>query len=80
VIVVCRLEADVRPFPGHQLLLSRTRADAGGNYYSQALYIECWLCPALLRQFDQAAAELYFKVKPKSVENPSVLKPGEITG
>jgi len=78
-IVICRLEVDIRPFPGHLSLLSRTDLTRGGSYYSQALDIEYSLCPALFKQFDRAAAELHFQAKPKPIDNPSVLKPREIT-
>ena len=54
------------PFPGHQFRLLWRRADVGGNYYySQTHDIEGWLCPALLKYFDQAPKEIYFQVKPK---------------
>jgi uncharacterized protein DUF6717 len=57
------------PFPGHQFRLSWRRADASGNYYySHAHGIEGWLCPALLKYFDDAPEELYVQVKPKPAD------------
>jgi hypothetical protein len=59
------------PFPGHQFRLSWRRADSGGNYYySHSHGVEGWLCPALLKYFDQAPEELYFQVKSKPVASP----------
>lgn len=58
------------PFPGHQFRLSWRRAGSGGNYYySHAHGVEGWLCPALLKYFDQAPEELYFQVKPKMADS-----------
>ena len=57
-------------FPGHQFHLTWRRADSGGNYYySHSHGIEGWLCPALLRYFDHAPAELYFQVKAKPADS-----------
>jgi Family of unknown function (DUF6717) len=54
------------PFPGHQFRLSWQRIDGSGNYYySHAHDLEGWLCPALLKYFDQAPKELYFQIKPR---------------
>jgi hypothetical protein len=52
-------------FPGHQFRLDWRRPDGSGNvYYSEQLDAEGWLCPALLRYFEAAPAELYVQVKP----------------
>jgi hypothetical protein len=53
------------PFPGHQYRLERRRGDdAGGNwYYAEALETEGWLCPALLKYFDDAPKQLYVQVE-----------------
>ena len=52
------------PFPGHELRLEWRRADADGNwYYSPAFGVEGWLCPALLRYFEQAPREIYVQIK-----------------
>ncbi|HEY0683869.1 MAG TPA: DUF6717 family protein [Steroidobacter sp.] len=47
-------------FPGYQLELEWVRADMSGNWYrSQALGMEGWLCPALLKYFESLPARLY---------------------
>jgi hypothetical protein len=52
------------PFPGHQLRLQWRRNDGSGDwYYSPELGMEGWLCPALLKYFDQAPATLYVQTK-----------------
>ena len=54
------------PFPDHQFRLEWQRADGSGNIYrSKALEAEGWLCPALLRYFDEPPSEIYVQVKPK---------------
>ncbi|MES2037745.1 MAG: DUF6717 family protein [Pseudomonadota bacterium] len=61
------------PFPGHQITLSWRRADSNGNwYFSEQLDMEGWLCPALLKYFEQPPKEIYVQVKAKS--NP-LIKP-----
>jgi hypothetical protein len=58
------------PFPGHQFRLEWRRAGDGGNwYYAAQLDQEGWLCPALLRYFDEAPMELYVQVK-AALPNP----------
>jgi hypothetical protein len=58
------------PFPGHQFRLGWRRDGDGGNwYYAPQFELEGWLCPALLRYFDEAPKELYVQVKPAPV-NP----------
>jgi hypothetical protein len=54
------------PFPGHQFRLEWRRVEMDGNwYYSPDLDMEGWLCPALLKYFDQAPRELFVQVKPR---------------
>lgn len=54
------------PFPGHQIKLDWRREERGGNvYYSAALDSEGWLCPALMRYFEQTPPEIYVQVKTK---------------
>jgi len=54
------------PFPGHQFRLEWRREECGGNvYYAPDLDAEGWLCPALLRYFEQPPAEIYVQVKAK---------------
>jgi hypothetical protein len=55
-------------FPGHQFRLEWRREEGSGNiYYSTELDAEGWLCPALLRYFDEPPSEIYVQVKPKAV-------------
>ena|SRR5256885_8530934 len=57
------------PFPGHQFKLEWRREELGGNvYHSPALDAEGWLCPALMRYFEQTPAEIYVQVKAKPSE------------
>src|SRR5215831_14318210 len=52
------------PFPGHQYRLDWRRSEGGGNwYYSEQLDAEGWLCPALLRYFEEAPKQLCVQVK-----------------
>jgi hypothetical protein len=51
-------------FPGHQYRLDWRRSESGGNwYYSPALDMEGWLCPALFRYFSEAPKQLYVQVR-----------------
>jgi hypothetical protein len=52
------------PFPGADLRLEWAREDLGGNVYRWSEEeIEGWLCPALLKYFDKAPAELHVQLK-----------------
>ena len=54
------------PFPGFQLELEWLRADLSGNWYrSDAIGMEGWLCPALLRYFDAPPPKLYAQFRAK---------------
>ena len=56
------------PFPGNQYRLEWSRAEYGGNiYHSEELGAEGWLCPALLRYFDQPPREIYIQIKARPV-------------
>lgn len=47
-----------------QIVLERVREEGGGNVYRWTEKgMEGWLCPALLRYFEQAPAKLYVQVK-----------------
>ena len=60
------------PFPGHTYRLEWRRAEMDGNwYYSPDLDMEGWLCPALLKYFDEPPRELYMQVKPRPQESPA---------
>ncbi len=52
-------------FPGSQHHVEWKREERNGNiYYSPALQVEGWLCPALLRYFERAPDKLFIQVKP----------------
>jgi hypothetical protein len=54
------------PFPGHQFRLDWRREEGAGNiYYSGELDTEGWLCPALLRYFEERPSEIFVQVKAK---------------
>ena len=51
-------------FPDAQIALEWVREDGGGNVYRWAEKgMEGWLCPALLKYFEQAPAKLHIQVK-----------------
>jgi hypothetical protein len=53
-----------REFPGSDFKLEWRREESGGNwYYSDRFNTEGWLCPALLKYFPSAPAEIYVKVE-----------------
>ena len=53
-------------FPGHDAELSWLRPEAGGNWYlCEALDMEGWLCPALLKYFDEPPKKIYAKFEGK---------------
>ena len=52
------------PFPGHQYRLEWCGPEGSGNfYYSEDLDMKGWLCPALLRYFEDPPKELFVKIK-----------------
>jgi hypothetical protein len=52
------------PFPRHQYRLDWRRSEAGGNwYYAEQLDMEGWLCPALVKYFQEAPKALYVQTK-----------------
>jgi hypothetical protein len=54
-----------QPFPGHNAEFEWRRAEMSGNwYYSRALEMEGWLCPALFKYFDSAPAKIYAQFRP----------------
>lgn len=54
-----------RQFPGHDLALQRREPeDDGWWYYSEALDMRGWLCPALFLYYDQAPPNLYAQFSP----------------
>ena len=55
------------PFPGHQAVVEWRREEHGGNwYYAPAYDMEGWLCPALMKYFDQVPARIFIQAKPKT--------------
>lgn len=55
------------PFPDYHLKLDWLREGDGGNWYKTEQFdMEGWLCPALLKYFDKAPAEIYARFLPKS--------------
>jgi hypothetical protein len=53
-------------FPGHQIILERGRAEAGGHwYYSPQFKLDGWLCPALFKYFETAPQTIYVQVRSK---------------
>ncbi|MFN3653401.1 MAG: DUF6717 family protein [Armatimonadota bacterium] len=53
-----------QPFPGASVHLQWLREEAGGNWYRDLESgREGWLCPALLRYFPKAPADLHVQVK-----------------
>ncbi len=53
------------PFPNCQFRLEWQREEGAGNVYrSEDLEAEGWLCPALLRYFEERPQNIYVQVKP----------------
>ena len=56
------------PFPNFQHRLEWRREEGTGNvYYLEELDAEGWLCPALLRYFEERPPEIYVQVRPKAM-------------
>jgi hypothetical protein len=56
-----------QPFAGYQVELTLVREEYGGHWYTvKDLGVQGWLCPALLRYFDDAPQSLYVKAEPGS--------------
>ena len=54
------------PFPGYQLELEWVEKELGGNWYkSEALGMGGWLCPALIKYFNEAPERIYAQFKDK---------------
>jgi hypothetical protein len=53
------------PFPGYQKELTWVRKDFNGNWYrTEDPPMEGWLCPALLKFFDEPPEKIYVKAEP----------------
>jgi hypothetical protein len=60
-----RLLFSARPFPGATIKLAWRRRESDGNWYwSERHQAEGWLCPALLKYFALAPAEIHAKAEP----------------
>ena len=56
-----------QPFPAFQVDFELRREEFGGNwYYSSALEMEGWLCPALFKYFDSAPKNIYAQFRSKT--------------
>ena len=56
------------PFPGFQAKVVWVRSEMSGDWYRGGdPPMEGWLCPALLRYFEEPPKELYFKCSPLDV-------------
>ncbi len=63
-----------RPFPGHAIRLNWRHYDMDGNWYcAEGREDEAWLCPALMKYFDDIPKVLYLqcKAKPQTAKHPS---------
>ena len=59
-----RLLFSAAPFPGYQLELTRGREEYGGHWYRvKDSPAEGWLCPALLKYFENAPERLYARAE-----------------
>ena len=55
------------PFPGYQLELEWVEKELGGNWYkSEELGMGGWLCPALIKYFNEAPERIYAQFKDKN--------------
>ena len=55
-----------RPFPGYQARADWVREEMEGNWYRlDEPPMEGWLCPALLKYFDEPPREIYARAEPK---------------
>lgn len=62
-----KLVFSATPFPGYTARFIRDRSEYGGNWYRwREKGMEGWLCPALLKYFEQAPETIFVKVAPKN--------------
>jgi len=55
------------PFPGYKICLEWVREEWNGNVYKWSeTGQEGWLCPALLKYFDEAPQKMYLDLRPAS--------------
>jgi hypothetical protein len=59
-----RLIFSAEPFPGYQHKVTQVQGEMGGSWYESVdPPMKGWLCPALLRYFDTAPAEIYLRAE-----------------
>ena len=62
-----RLIFSTGEFPRYDVRFDWIRAGEGGNWYrSEEFQQEGWLCPALLRYFDEAPEQIYARFEEKT--------------
>ncbi len=62
-----RLVFSANPFPDYHRKLDWLREGDGGNWYaSEQFDMEGWLCPALLKYFEEAPKEIYARFLPQT--------------
>ena len=59
-----RLTFSSTAFPGHELVVKRGAAHAGGYYYLDPQGRSGWLCPALFKYFHEAPEAIYVQADP----------------
>jgi hypothetical protein len=65
----CKIIFSARPFPGYTARFVWTRGEYGGNWYRwPEQEMEGWLCPALLKYFENPPKEIFVQTsaKPRS--------------
>ena len=61
-----RLTFSQHEFPEYDECVKWKRSEASGNvYWSDRFEMEGWLCPALLKYFEEPPANIYFKAEAK---------------
>lgn len=62
-----RLIFSAGQFPRYDVRFDWIREGEGGNWYkSEEFQLEGWLCPALLRYFDEAPEQIYARFEEKA--------------
>ena len=62
-----RLIFSAGEFPGYDVRFDWLREGDGGNWYqSDEFQMEGWLCPALLKYFDETPKHIYARFEEKS--------------
>jgi len=62
-----RLIFSAGEFPRSDVRFDWIREGEGGNWYrSEEFHLEGWLCPALLRYFDEAPEQIYARFEEKT--------------